>query len=913
MVVPILTTKLYVPPVRSGLVARQRLIAKLTAGLGEDRRGFERRLTLISAPAGFGKTTLLSEWLGNLVPVPAPDSPTEEELYRVAWLSLDEGDNDPVRFLTYLIAVLQTVAPSLGQDVLDALQSPHLPPMRDLYTALINQLRDLSIKLILVLDDYHLIATPAVHDALTFFLDNLPEKVHLVLATRADPPLPIARFRARGQLTELRQVDLRFTLDEVAQFLNQAMGLGLSGDDVAALASRTEGWIAGLQMAALALQERGDKQDFVAAFAGDDRHVADYLVEEVLQRQPAHVQMFLLQTSVLERLHGSLCDAVLGAASSEASSQVILEDLERANLFVIPLDNRREWYRYHRLFSDLLRKRLYQSRPALLPVLHGRASEWYEQYDLIEPAIDHALAGGDHERAVKLIEQVAEATIMRSEVTTFLNWTADLPDELVRARPSLHLFHAWSLLLAGESFDIVQSHLQSVSEDADSLGGVAALQAYIAVFRGQMPRAGELSRRALEHLPEKDQFLRGMTTWIMSLSQLAEGDRGAATQSLHDLVKIGRESSNIMLSVMALCYLARLRMRRGRLDQAWSVYEQAVALATTGSSGQGRLLPIAGEALMGLGDLSREWNDLEAAERYTKEGIALSNQWSQMAAIDGYLSLARICQARGDEMGARESVRTALDLARQSDFTQVDDWAVALLQARLWICQGNLAAVERWAAERGVTDDVDPVRVEDEEYVTSHLRKYEHLVLARLWIAQDRPADTLALLTSLLELAKRRERVDLTIEVQILRALAFQAQGHLIEALAALEDALSIAEPGEYVRLFVDEGLPMARLLYRAAERGIAPTYVGRLLAASSSPEPAIVPQKIPEELIEPLTEREIEVLRLIAEGLTNQEIAQKLFLALPTIKWHTSNIYGKLGVHNRTQAVARAQNLGLL
>jgi LuxR family maltose regulon positive regulatory protein len=904
MSTPLLETKLFIPPVRPDLVSRPRLIERLNEGLH-----MGRKLTLISAPAGFGKTTLLSEWAAEC------GQP-------VAWLSLYEGDNDPTCFWTYVIAALQTI-PALreagvGEAVLAALQSSQPLPTESVLTALINEIAASPNRFILILDDYHLITAQPIHDALSFLLDHLPHPLrgmHLAVATRADPSLPTARLRGRGQLTELRFTDLRFTSEEATEFLNQAVHLDLSTEDVVALASRTEGWIAGLLMAAAAMRGRTDVTRFIQAFTGSDRYILDYLIEEVFNRQTELVQTFLLHTSILERLTGPLCDAVVGKIEDWGSeigaptqyrvqSRTILEYLESSNLLIVPLDNERQWYRYHRLFADLLRSRLQREHGSLVPTLHRRASAWYEQNGLMAPAIEHALSAEDFERAASLIERVAEKTLMRSEVATFLRWVERLPDERVRVRPSLCAFHAWALLLSGCSLDIVESRLQ----DADSSGNAdktAPLRALIAVYQGQMSLAEELSRLALERLSEDDLFLRSVAAWVLGLSQLADGDLAVGSQVLGEVIKVSQQVGNVMITVTAISHLAKLKLRQGRLHEAKATYERALGLAT---DSQDRPLPIAGEALMGLGNLFREWNQLEMATRYLEEGIELTKRWGEALAMEGYIGLARVRQAQGDADGARDAIQRAQQLAITTDATELDDLVVALEQARLWVAQGNIEAALRWVEAQGVQDDTTPFA----GFISSRLRKYEHLVLVRVLIKQGRPGEALPLLDPLLTRMVQQGRIDLLIETQILKALAFQAQGDGDQALSVLEQALTNAEPGGFVRIFVDEGEPMAQMLYVAAARGIAPQYAGRLLAAFPTAE-ATPQRERPAEMVEPLSERELEVLQLIGEGFSNREIAQELTLSVNTVKVHTSNIYGKLGVNSRTQAVARARALGIL
>ncbi len=954
---PLLKTKLYIPPVRPDLVSRPRLIERLNAGpLGQSGR-FARKLTLISAPAGFGKTTLLSEWVHhsetrffgkNLVSRPRPP---------VAWLSLDEGDDDPARFLAYFVTALQTlalpvpsVAEKIGAGTLSALQSPHPPPMASVLTTLINEIAAVPSPFVLVLDDYHLITAQPIHDGLTFLLDHLPPQMHLIIATRADPPLPIARLRGRGQLTELRLTDLRFTPDEAAAFLNQVMGLGLAADDVAVLASRTEGWIAGLQMAALSLREKEDVSRFVAAFTGSNRYILDYLLEEVLRREPEYLQTFLLQTSILDQLCGPLCDAVIGdwrleigvsaeSPISNRQSQSILEHLEASNLFILPLDNGRRWYRYHRLFADLLRQRLHQSPPSFpparggdaspsippasggeerggAPVLHRRASEWFEQNGLVAEAIDHALAAEDLERAADLIEQNAEATLMRGEVATFLRWVSALPDELVHARPSLCVFYAWILLMRGQPLEVIESFLHNADRGDEIVAGrVTALRGLMAGFQGQVSRAVALSRRALEQLPEEDQFVRTFATWLLRTLQLVGGEGMVDSQPLDDVLRMSQRAGNVMLSVMVVCNRAELLMRQGQLHKAAATYRKALEL-TTGA--QGQRMPIAGQALIGLGELSRQWGDLDAAVRYLLEGIELTEQWSEVGPLEAYICLARIRQAQGDVDGAWQALEKAQELAVKFDLTDLDDLTVAMFQAWMRVAQGDLGPARRWAEERDLYQYVDsPLREKARDPYDHRLRKYELLVLARLLIAQGQPAEALKMLESLVPLAEWRGRPGMLIEIYALQALACQAQGDVEQAMAALERALSLAEPEGHVRIFADEGEPMARLLQEAARRGIAPGFVNKSLAAfgvskdRGTEEPLPSPQA--QSLPEPLSARELEVLRLLNTHLSSTEIAEELFISVNTARFHIKNIYGKLGVHGRSEAVQRARELGLL
>jgi LuxR family maltose regulon positive regulatory protein len=922
----ILRTKLHVPPARPKSVPRRRLLSRL-----EDDPA--AGLILISAPAGFGKTTLLAQW--------AAASPTP-----VAWLSLDEADNDPVRFARHLVAALQSADARLGDAALAMLHSPQAPQVEAALTALVNQLAAHDAPLVVVLDDYHEINAPPVHAQLAFLLAHRPPRLRLAISTRADPPLPLSRWRGRGQLIELRQADLRFTVDESAEFMRRVSGLSLSADENAALAARIEGWAAGLQLAACALNARAAESD--AAGAGpadasgrqprdgadisrlvrdlttDNRFLLDYLLDEVLQRQPRHIQDFLLRTSILERLTGSLCDALLDEGAAPVDGQATLDGLERANLFIAPLDGERRWYRYHRLFADLLRKHLRQgARPGEIAGLHARASDWHERNGLFSEAIQHALWAEDTARAARLIEAAAEPSLKRSEVATFLRWTDALPPAEAQARPLLRLYRAWAQLLMGRPLALVEADISAVSERADlAPGAVAAMRAYIAATQGDMPRAGAFARQALDQLPVESAFLREIAAWIGALCQINDGDVEAGTSELHALIQSGRASGNIVIVSAALCRLADLRARQGRLRQARAIYEQAILLAT---DAQGGALPVAGAAKLGLAYLAYEWNELAEAEQLAEASIALFAQWRESASYAGYLILASVRQARGDAAGADAAAREARAIALNSDATEIDDLVAAMQDARLRIRQGDLDAAQRWASERGLLPPGGAPRLQaPEDFIEGHLRKYERLVVCHWLLAMRQAGEALATLDALLPSIEQHGRVDLLIEIESLRALAFRALGDDGRALAALDRALSLAEPDGYARVFIDEGWPMAELLRLAQARGPRSDYAGRLLAGfeaahsgerplsptPTAPAPAPARQA---SLAEPLSERETDVLRLLGTACTIQEIAAQFVVAESTVRSHVKNIYGKLGVHSRYQAVARARELGLL
>ena len=935
------------------MVARPHLLARLDEGV---RLG--RRLTLIAAPAGYGKTTLLSEWMNHS----AGKSP---ERCSVAWLTLDEGDSDPARFWSYLLASLRTLT-AFAVDIPDVLQLPQGRQMINLMTRLINQVESMTESLLLVLDDYHLVTAQPVHDALTFLLDHQPSNLHLVVASRADPPLPLARLRARGQLTELRQADLCFTPEEAAAFLNQRMGLNLAAADVAALDARTEGWIAGLHMAALALQGIGAGRDvsaFVAAFTGAHRYILDYLLEEVLNRESQPVQTFLLQTSILDRLCAPLCDAVLqisqsanqqiskstnqrmshsqslsvaaGFADFEISrfsdSQTTLEYLERANLFVVPLDGRREWYRYHRLFGDLLQQRLHKTCPDAVRPLHHRAGAWYAANGDVPSAIDHALAAKDFDGAADLIEQVAESTLMRGETATLLRWSDALPAEAICARPTLCMLDAWTLLLSGRPLDVVEARLAAAEPYSERIPGqIAALRSLLAAYQVRLDDTLQLARQALLELPEENVLMRSFVLWILSAYGALYRDASDVIVPLDQLARIGLDSGNVLIAVSALTQLAEVERRCGRLHKAWDLYQRALDLAV---DAQAQRLPLAGQPIMGLGDLAAEWHDFEAAERYLRDSITLTEQWNEVGALEAYLALAWLEWVQGDADGAQALIDTARQLAIRFDITEVDDWAVALTQARFALAQGDLATVQRWVEVRDVLSYADkPLPEAYDTQPLYRLRKYELIVLSRLLILQGKSEYALGVLERLIPVAKRQQRPSLMIEIHLLKALAHNHCGRRDEALASLEQGLELAEPEGYTRPFVDLGEPLRLLIadFRAwierQQRGklgaCAYTYAEKLLAVLGGTSPSSHdmafsaiqnPKSEIEHLLEPLSEREMDVLRLLDSSLSTAEMADALFVSVHTVRSHLKSVYSKFGVHSRYEAVAKAKDIGIL
>ena len=893
---PLLETKLHLPRRRRGLIARPRLTERLS-------RGAETALTLVSAPAGFGKTTLLAEWLTAA----AADGRS------AAWLSLDQRDNDPALFWAYLIAALQTAKPGIGADALALLRSSQ-PPIEAVLAPLLNDLDGLTDDVVLVLDDYHVIDAREVQEGMAFLLAHLPAPLHLVIASRADPPLPLARLRGRGELVEIRAADLRFTPEEAAAYLNEVMGLTLTEQDVAALERRTEGWITAIQLAALSMQGRDDIAGFIAGFAGDDRYIVDFLVEEVLQRQPEPLRNFLLQTSILSRLTGPLCDAVTGGTGGNA----MLEAVDRGNLFLVPLDDHRRWYRYHHLFADVLRARLLDEQPGDVPVLHRRASDWYEQNGERSEAIRHAMVGADFDRAADLIELSVPATQQHRQDATLRRWLEALPDEVISVRPVLSNAYAGSILVRGE-VEGVEVRLRDAERWLDATNSpdmvvvdeaaFRALPAGIAVHRAGQARilgdvAGTMAhaRRALDLVGDDDLVAGGAAAALLGLAYWTTGDLEAAhrwySEGMARLEKAGYFTDVVGSAIM----LADIRLAQGRLRDALNAYQRGLRLA------EQAVPPLRGAADMhvGLAQLLAERNELEAARRQ----LSASRDLGEHAGLpqNRYrwrVAMARIRQAEGDPAGAVE----LLDEAEQLYATDFSPSVrpVPALRARVWVTQGRLDEALGWVREQDLSA-VDEL---------SYLREFEHITLARVLLAQygaERAEGFLAGATRLLErlqlAAEAGERTGSVIEIRTLQALAHQARGDGPAALVALAAAVTLAEPEGYVRIFLDEGPPMASLLRALAKSGSAGGYVRRLLAADHQGAGRPPAQR---DLIEPLSDRELDVLRLLGTDLDGPEIARELVVSVNTVRTHTKNIYAKLGVNNRRAAVRRGQELDLL
>jgi LuxR family maltose regulon positive regulatory protein len=889
----LLTTKLHAPRTRPNLVERSRLRQGLDRTEG-------RRLTLVSAPAGFGKTTLLSEWVTE----------GSEGERSVAWVSLDGSDNDPARFLAYLVSALQSVEAGIGEGVLASVRSPEPPPVEAVMGALINELVEVPHEITVVLDDYHLIGSAAVHAAISFLIEHLPENAHLVVSSRTDPPLPLPRLRARGQMAEIRAADLRFTTEEANSFLGDVMGLSLSAADIAALEEITEGWVAALQLAALSMQNRKeDISGFVSAFSGSNRHVLDFLAEEVLGRQPEGVREFLLSTSVLESMTAPLCNVLTG----RAGGQEMLERLEKENLFVVALDDERRWYRYHHLFADFLRGRLRRESPELAGQLHLLASGWYEDNGHVAEAIGHALSAPDHERAARLIEQGVKQAWSRGEGPIVLRWLEALPAGAKRRRPRLLFLHAQALVLIGRPDDAeplleeAERAAEATGEDRRYLLGFAsAFRSFRARLRGDAPEAVELARQALALLPDEEARPRGFAAICLGEALWITGDLVAAGAAYAEAAEIGRAAGHVYVTLAAMARQARVEGKRGHLREADETLRRARWYMTEQGAD---LLPAAGSVHIGTGVVLYERNELDEAERELKRGIELTELTKEVSNLAwGYVTLSRVRLARGDEEGALEMAREAERVAHASganpEITVAVAWMVCLLIAR-----GELAEAE--AFERQGAANV--------ENAADAAQSVDRTTSAKLLYARGQHREALRLIEKPREAAAEGRRGEL-IEILTLQALAHWAMNEKERAITTITRALAMGEPEGYVRTFVDEGPVIADLLSATLEASkrrhldtagrVSTQYLAKLLAALAREAGAPATD---ERLSAPLSERELEVLALIAAGESNQEIASKLFVTTSTVKTHINNLYRKLDARSRTQAVVRARERGLL
>ena len=882
---PLLVTKLYIPRLDTALLARPHLIERLN-------RASNQPLVVISAPAGWGKTTLISSWV-------------QQAERPFGWVSLDEGDNDLARFWLHLIAALQQIQPGVGEAALSWFYAREAPPVEVRREMLINDLALAAEDLVLVLDDYHLIHSPVIHDSLTFLIENLPPNVHLILTSRSDLPLSRARWRARRQLVELSSQDLRFSPEECAQFLHTGMGLDLTPEQVAALIDRTEGWVAGLQLAALALQgtaslhDRAEVDDLISGLSASSRYIFDYLGEEVLGRQEPEIQEFLLKTSLLERMSSDLCGALTGAHES----QRILERLERSKLFIVALDEEQRWFRYHHLFRDFLSSKLTRAQPDVVADLHRRAAQWYAATEMPQDAVPHAIAAQDYELAGRITMQYANPLWQREEFVTLQGWLEALPRELRESHPDLCLFQAWSLLIIfglEKKLDLLARAEALLDEGAPPLGNfstgelrgiLAAIHSGVSVLQQDLNAAAEFARSALAQLPPERKDWRYAALVGAGMAHHYHNDTEAAVQSFEqafeEAVALQRGMSRFYGRTFARSWLARLYVVQGHLKQAKAIYQETLRLAT----GQaGKPYSTGTWALTGLGELYYQWNELESAETSFKDSLALSTQITPFTSPP-YLPLARLAYARGD---VRSTEAYLVQAARLAETARLPYYSEQVELSRVWLAlqRGELAALEHWIPEHGL-DLAQPTPPQEPLY----------MIAARILVArQDYPA-ALALIERLLAMAEAGGRGGVVIELLILQSRALQAQDKLDSALAALQRAVTLASQEGYVRIFVDEGEAMLQLLRLFVVRFGATDYSARLLRSFGRTG----------ETRELLNEREIEILRLLATGMSNREISEALFITVGTVKWHTNHIYAKLGVKSRGEAVAKAKELHLI
>ncbi len=894
MSITLLTTKLYIPPVRTDLVARPRLVQRLESSV-------DRKLILVSAPAGFGKTTLLSEWI-------------HDRNRSAAWISLDKGDNDLTKFLAYFISAFRNINDSMFEEAMAKIEAPQLPSVEVILTPLINSITESSSQFSLVLDDYHVITDTQVHEAIRFTLDNIPPNMHMVISSRADPPWPLSRMRARGEMAEIRANDLRFTPQEVTQFLNDVMGFDLSPEDIKLLESRTEGWIAGLQMAALSMQGRKDLSNFIKTLSGSHRFIMDYLVEEVIDKQSREIQEFLLKTSILGRMNGPLCDFVTGGSDS----QEMLAYLEQANLFLIHLDDERCWYRYHHLFSGLLRSYQEQYRPGRTPVLHRRASEWYEEQGLIAEAVEHALAADDPQRVVDLVEGNAIAMLDHGQLGTLRGWLDALPNELVLSRPWLCLASAWIYVYSGQ-LNLIEPLLLDAAKGLASIedekerthirGHMAAIRAYHAELSGNFEKAIELATEAQDSLPKEDLRTRCFALMKLSASLRLSGKFEEAARAFEDAIQVSQEIGDSHIAIHVRCDLSGLYIMQGRLREIDKICREALDLAKQHFVRSGWWIPITGYVYARMCQVAYERNDLEGALQTAEKAIELSRTGGLPEYLaDSYVFYAITLQALGDGEGALKAIQEAKSIAKQ-----LSPWYKEIVEpyeALIRMSQGDLELAAKLVDER------DFIRKDEYgfEFYTNKIMQAQ-IQVKRCEDCPNELEDVRVLLSELLEIAESNGADSFVLRILALQSLTEWMSGNREEALQFLRRAILLAEPEGYIRHFVNLGPQMGDVLQYAISKGVCTRYSRELIDALAA-EPSLGEHRIAApvaQLLEPLSERELQVLRLLSSDLSTTDIAKELVVAVSTIRSHVKNIYSKLDVHSRMEAIDRAKELDLI
>lgn len=894
MTIPVLATKLFIPPPPGGVAPRPRLVDLLL-------NGFNRKFTLISAPPGFGKTTLLSEC------IPQVDRP-------VAWVSLDSGDNDHTRFLVHLISALNRISADIGAHLLEALVSSQPPEMDILLSGLVNQIAEFQEALIIVLDDYHTITNPEVHDILTFLLENQPAEMHLIISSRSDPPWPLARWRSRQDVLEIRTQDLRFTKDETNALLNGIMALGLPSEDVQKLDAKTEGWAAGLMMAALSLVGRENPSGFIHSFTGSHRFIFDYLVEEILEGLPPHIQEFALKTAILDRMCAPLCNALLGIENSQS----ILQRLEQLNLFILPLDDQRAWYRYHHLFSDLLKSILSSRQPEVVETLHQRASLWYQANGFTFEAVNHAFSVNDVDRVAKLAESDVLGMMERGELGGLIHWLDQLPAGVVDDYPWLSVAQAWalaesgSIIAAAGCLSTVETALEksadlSVDQKNHLRGHVAAVRCFIEfITLGDSDQASQHAIRALEHLPETDLRTRGKVTVYLGTIQRLQQDLNAALETFNAALCIYRPTNQVNVIVDLFSQIARLRREQGLLHETARVCQEALSLADRSAGGGLRRLPLSAYIMGVLGRVHYEWNQLESALEIGSQALELSKRWGQANTLLGnHLFMGKIYRVQGNFPQALASIQAAREVGGR--FSDTHAFVIGTHEAAVRMAMGDMDAVQQW------------VQQDSEIYDTSTAERWWELAPLLVALYLDKRIDSLDplldALENLLDTFESKGVERQVIRASIQKAVVLQAQKSLEPSLNSLEVALTLAEPEGYVRSFIDHGLPMQDLLKKAVAAGIRPVYSRKLLSAvQGEPDRVKSPLKssgYPQT--EALTKRETEVLRLLATDSTIPEIANLLVISTGTLQTHIKRVYRKLGAHSRYEAVTRGKDSGLI
>lgn len=887
---PLLTTKLFIPKLRSATIHRNRLTEKLDNGL-------ESKLTLVCAPAGFGKTTLLVDWISK-------------STRPVAWVSLDQTENDPVRFFKYLTGALQTIEKDLGNSTRSMLDVNEGFPIESFAANLISDISEFKTDFLLILDDFHVIDNPNVYKAAEFILDNMPENMHLVISSRVDPPFPITRMKVQNQVTEIRPVDLSFNLEEISSFYNEIMELNLKDREIAVMESKTEGWIAGLQLAGISMKGNKDISGFIDAFAGDNRHVVDYLAEEVLNRQPDHIQQFLFQSSILSRFCAELCDAVTG----RNDSRIILEELERINLFLIPLDDKRLWFRYHHLFGELMRQRLVEKYPDTLNDLNLKASHWFEAQGEMEDAVNHAVAADCYDRAADLIETYVQTDWQGREQIRLLKWLEKIPSQIVYTRPDLWLVQN-RILLEGGQQKVAKKNLDRLEADLNSLqnapfditqeeslvyqGKIAAIRAHIATTRGDIIGIEKFCKKALDLLPKKDSACRATVALSSGIAQNIKGDAVAGVKAHSEAAIAAKGAGNVYLHLIARLWKIIDLKDIGQLPEASKICDELLKEIDENklsfNVAQGHVNGVRGELLY-------EMNKLEEAEQYAKIGVSNLQHGHDVSHLGWRLTcLIKI-------LCSRQKVNEAHDLVFNVDHLMktvpIPPWLcsqIKAVKARVLLMQGHKDKLLKWIGDHGLKVDW--------EYTV--LREPENIMHARILLNQDRLDDALEVTDRLLEVQEKDSRVLNQIETLIIKSSILSKMQRKTDSSNTLVQALTLAQPGGYLRVFVDEGPPLAMLIETIDDFGkkSVKEFTKKLLVEFKTRKQVIYPGN----LIEPLSDRELEVLRLLSAGLSNKTITEELFISSNTVKTHLKNIYSKLSVHSRSEAIIKAQELDLL